>query len=66
MSELSACGKIVKYLLLLFNLILLISGIALICTGVAVSVKFSIPMHFVANHQVPFKLLQISNCKIIF
>jgi len=52
MSELSACGKIIKYLLLLFNLILLISGIALICTGVAVSVKFSIPMHFVANHQV--------------
>ncbi|CAG5089830.1 Oidioi.mRNA.OKI2018_I69.PAR.g12365.t1.cds [Oikopleura dioica] len=61
MSELSACGKIIKYLLLLFNLVLLISGIAMICTGVAVSVKFSIPMHFVANHQSDRTLASVAS-----
>jgi len=49
MSDLSSGARILKYLILLFNFIFFICGIAMICVGAAISIKFHFPAHFITS-----------------
>merc|ERR1711990_297247 len=54
-------AKVLKYLLLLFNLIFFICGIAMICVGAAISIKFEFTPgllhHLDAEEDIGFKAL---------
>lgn len=47
MTDLSPGAKVLKYLILLFNFIFFICGIALIGVGAVVSIQFQVPAHFI-------------------